>query len=245
MGARGAIPPRPAAAVAASPALRNSLRVRAARSLGLMLSFSFPGVEGGGVDEAAAVHVARRLEAEELEDGRGYIHDRGVGPLELEAREENAGHVDRIDAVVAAPALDVVLEDGAVDDAGDAVPRRPVALVVADDEVRGVVAVGAGVNGLAVVDVGDRRRAVRAVLEGQQPAAELGLERRGFRTGSDHALRFAAGQVEVDPAETEPVGPGLRPIDILEPLGARRLAGGQGEVAVLVEPGVEVDAPPE
>ena len=67
----------------------------------------------------------------------------GSSGVDRPVAEEHAGHQPRIDAVVAAPRLHVVLEDRPGDDAGRAVPRRPVAGVVADEEVRRVLEIRA------------------------------------------------------------------------------------------------------
>jgi len=57
--------------------------------------------------------------------------------------EEDAGHEARIDDVVPAPGLHVVLEDGARGHPGGAVPRRPVPLVEPDQQVGRLTQVGA------------------------------------------------------------------------------------------------------
>ena len=70
----------------------------------------------------------------------------GSSDVDRAVAEEHAGHEPRIDAVVAAPRLHVVLEDRAGDDAGRAVPRRAVAGVVADEQVRRVLEIGPGIE---------------------------------------------------------------------------------------------------
>ena len=72
-------------------------------------------------------------------------------------REQHAGHQARIDAVVAAPRLGVVGEHFVGDAADRAFPRRAVAAVVADDQVRAVAAVrSVGVNLRRIEHVVDR-----------------------------------------------------------------------------------------
>ena len=73
-----------------------------------------------------------------IEAGRSVV-DRAVA-------EQHAGHEARIDAVIAAPCLDVVLEHRPGDDAGGAVPRRAIAGVVADEQVGPVFEVRPGVE---------------------------------------------------------------------------------------------------
>src|SRR5262249_2533012 len=88
--------------------------------------------------ERTAVHVRRRLDAEEAQRGRRDIDDMRFLRVDRSVAEEHAWHEPRIDAVIAAPRLDVVLEHGPGDDAGRAVPRRAVAGVVADDQIGAV-----------------------------------------------------------------------------------------------------------
>src|SRR6185503_15608829 len=76
--------------------------------------------------ERLAVHVGGRVQAEQAQHGGGDVHQRRVGAVDAPAREEDAGHEPRVDAVVPAPGLDVVLEDGPRDDTGGAVPGRAV-----------------------------------------------------------------------------------------------------------------------
>ena len=83
-----------------------------------------------------AVHVSRRFDAEQAQRGRRDVDQRRLLVVDVPVAEEHAGHQARIDAVIAAPRLDVVLEDRPADDAGRAVPRRAVAGVVADQQVR-------------------------------------------------------------------------------------------------------------
>ena len=81
------------------------------------------------------------------------------------AAEEDAGHEARIDAVVAAPGFDVVLKHGARDDARGRVPGVPIARVVADEEVRRVVEVRAGVEARRVEHLGDADVTVVWILQ--------------------------------------------------------------------------------
>jgi FAD/FMN-containing dehydrogenase len=66
------------------------------------------------------------------------------------------------------------------------------------------------------------------------------------RAGRDDALSFAAGLVDVEAVEPDPVGPGPGPVRVVEQ-GRLLLVPGPLEpvVAVVEEPGVEVEAAPE
>ena len=74
----------------------------------------------------------------------------GSSFVDLVVGQEDPGHQPRVDDVVAAPRLGVVFEDCSGDDARGAIPRDPVAVVVADQEVRGVALVGAAVERVGV-----------------------------------------------------------------------------------------------
>src|SRR5688500_107545 len=95
-------PPQAAAARASAPGARRTKLATFARLL----------------VERLPIHVRGRVEAEQAQHRGRDVHQRGVGAVDLAAREEDAGDEPGIDAVIAAPRLDVVLEHGAGDDAG-------------------------------------------------------------------------------------------------------------------------------
>ena len=70
----------------------------------------------------------------------------GSGASMRAVAEEHARHQARVDAVIAAPGLDVVLEHRTRHDTGRAVPRDAIARVVADEQVRRVLEVRARVH---------------------------------------------------------------------------------------------------
>src|SRR5688572_4025550 len=89
-------PPHAAAARARTPSARRTALVMGERLL----------------VERLPVHVGGRVEAEEPQHRGRDVHQRGIGTIDLAAREEDSGHEPGVDAVVTAPRLDVVLEDG-------------------------------------------------------------------------------------------------------------------------------------
>src|SRR5450830_538510 len=89
-----------------------------------------------------SVHVGGGIEAKESKHGGSDVDERRVLAVDFPAGEEHTGHQPGVDAVVPAPRLGVVLEDGARDNARRAVPRGAVAGVEADDEVWRVLNVG-------------------------------------------------------------------------------------------------------
>ena len=89
-------------------------------------------------------------EPEKRQHGGGDVDDGRRPGRDLAVEEEDPRHVAGVDAVVAAPGLDVVFEHRAVHLAGDGIPGGPVALVVADDQVGGVVLIWSGVDPVPV-----------------------------------------------------------------------------------------------
>src|SRR6185295_11780584 len=83
--------------------------------------------------ERLSVHVRGRIETEEAEHGGRDVGERRILAVDLPAGEEHSRHQPRVDAVIAAPGLHVVLEDRARDDARGAIPGSAVAGVEADD----------------------------------------------------------------------------------------------------------------
>ena len=187
----------------------------------------------GRLEQAAAFHVRRRLDAEQIERRGGHVLDARVFGEDRAIAEEHAGNQARVDAVVAAPGLAVVLENAARYFADRGVPGRR----------------------------GSRRRnrrSGRARRRGTgrcraRPRARLGGWRGGPRASSrrpesfaaisfssavasrrfDDPLRLAALLVDVEAGQPEGVGAGAAPIDILEvlPRPSRRIP--EGQVAVL------------
>src|SRR5260221_11122447 len=96
--------------------------------------------------ERLSVHVGGWIQSEEAEHGGCDVHQGRIVAVDLAAGEEHAGHQPRIDAVIAAPRLDVVLEDRPRDDAGGAVPRGAIAGVEADQEVGRVLEIRTAVE---------------------------------------------------------------------------------------------------
>ena len=68
-------------------------------------------VRCGRLEQAAAFHVRRRLDAEQVERRGGHVLDARVVGEDRAIAEEDAGNEARVDAVVAAPGLGVVLEN--------------------------------------------------------------------------------------------------------------------------------------
>ena len=58
--------------------------------------------------------MSGQAEAEDLQDGRGDIHNRGLFFRDLSVGEEHSGNQPRINAMVAAPSFQIVLENRAV-----------------------------------------------------------------------------------------------------------------------------------
>ena len=89
-----------------------------------------------GAEDGLPHHEFRDLDAEQVEDGWPHVDETGPVGDDLAVGEEHSRRELVVDAVVAAPGLEVVLDDGRARLPDGRVPRRAVADVVADDEVR-------------------------------------------------------------------------------------------------------------
>ncbi len=128
---------------------------------------------------------------------------------------------------------------------GGAVPRRAVALVEADEEVRRLAQVGAVVELRRVEDLADPDVGALLVPQAGEPGDQLVLEPLRLRSRGDDPLRLAPLEVEVEPGQAERVGARLRPVHVAQPLALAVRPRLQREVAVGEEPGVEVHAAAE
>jgi hypothetical protein len=101
--------------------------------------------------------MGRGLEAEEPEGGRRDVDERRVLAVDPGVAEEDTRNASGIDAMVSAPRLHVVLEDGPGHHAGRAVPRDAVALGVADQKIGGMLQIRSVVEGRRVEGLPDRQ----------------------------------------------------------------------------------------
>ena len=60
--------------------------------------------------------------------------------------------------------------------------------------------------------------------------------------GIDNSLLLASFDIQIEPVEAHGVGAGARPVDVFEPVAAFGLAVFQREIAVLMQPGIQVHA---
>ena len=79
--------------------------------------------------------MSRHPEAKQLQDRRRNIHNRNFLIRHFAVREQNARHQSWIDAMVAAPSLEIVFENLSRYLAHDGIPGRAVAVAVSDDEI--------------------------------------------------------------------------------------------------------------
>ena len=80
------------------------------------------------------------------------------------------------------------------------------------------------------------------VVERKQAGGDFRTELPRLPAVRHDTLRFAAGDVQIDGAESQGVGPGGRPVHVLEEFpGIGRVVGLERQVAGLGQPGVDVD----
>jgi len=127
-------------------------------------------------EEAVAVHVLRVVDAEEVKCGGPYVHEPRLFHVDGAVADEYARYEDRIDAVVAAPALDVVFQDDVVHLADGAIPGGAVADVVSDQEIGAVRREGPVEDLARVVDLADDLAVLLLVVKLVEPGDDLFLE---------------------------------------------------------------------
>src|SRR5258707_14710028 len=97
-----------------------------------------------GQSQAKELQYSRR----DLDDGRLFFRDLAIA-------EESSRDQARIDAVVAAPCLQIIFKDFARDLAHHRIPRGTESIAVADQQIRCVVDIRASVDRIAIEDAGN------------------------------------------------------------------------------------------
>ena len=143
--------------------------------------------------------------------------------------------------MVSAPGFGVHLKHAAGDFPLYGVPGSPIAFRVPHDQIWRILDVGPDEGGAAVEDMPDRFAARLRVHQPLPFPDELALQLSRFFSGFDRAEAFPAFLVDEDPIETERIGSGALPIHVLEPVFPCGAAL-ECQVAVLMQPGVQVDA---
>src|SRR5438093_5576819 len=143
-----------------------------------------------------AVHVRRGIDPEQAQHRRRDVDERGVLAVDLPAGEQHARDEPRIDAVVTAPRLGVVLEDRPRDHTRGAVPGSAVSRVEADDEVRRVLEVRPAVKLRGVEGLVDRGLAGSGVAQPLEGRHDLRLDPGRILAGLDDALPLAPLDVQ-------------------------------------------------
>src|ERR1035441_3190930 len=142
---------------------------------------------------------------------------------------------------VAAPGLEIVGEDRRRDFADGGIPTGAVAVGIADDEIGRGVEIGARVERFARPGLADGNTSAGFIAEAAESGRDFALQGGSWSAGLDSALGLAAFLINIDAGEAESVGAGARPIDFLEIFSLAGSAGLKSEIAVLEQPGVEVD----
>jgi len=91
-------------------------------------------MESGEVhSEGSAIHVRGHVDAEEVEGGGADVHQLRIIGIDGAIAKEYAGDEGSVDAVIATPGFDIVVQDLIGDLADSGFPGGSVADVIADD----------------------------------------------------------------------------------------------------------------
>src|SRR6202035_3573685 len=93
-------------------------------------------------------------------DGGSDVGKRRVSCIDGTVAQKNPRHQGVIHAVIAAPGIGVVLENVSRKIAQDGLPSSPITAIVADDEIRALVGIGALINFAGSIDARDRGQIV-------------------------------------------------------------------------------------
>src|SRR5689334_5490076 len=196
------------------------------------------------VEHRVAAHARARLDSELLEDLDRHVLEPVAAVEDLAVGEQRAlDELWRHQVVAVERASDVVLEDVLRNAPERRSVRVPVARIVSHEQVGGLVQARAVVDVAREIDAQDRlRAALLFVAQRLELRLQLEQQRVGLGSAFDDArialAALAAGQVEVERVEPDAVGARLRPVDVRQ---IAPLTGLQHEVALVQEPGVQVD----
>ena len=125
------------------------------------------------------------------------------------------------------------------------VPARAVAFVVAHDKIRRGVQIRTLIELAGRVDLSNRDRREFLVTESGELRDQFALQRFGFRAPAHDALRFAPLQVQVESAESQRISARAGPVHVVEIAAGFGGLAGEREIAVLMQPGVQIDGAAE
>ncbi len=143
--------------------------------------------------------------------------------------------------MVAAPGLDVVLENLPGNFAHHRIPRGAIAGSIADQQIGSILRIRSAINLVRNKHAGDPNCARSRIDQPIQLFLQLVFQRLGF--GRIHnSLLLAAFDIQIKSVEAHGVSAGARPIHVLEPVAALGLAILQRQISVLVQPRIHVHA---
>src|ERR1035438_1596099 len=114
--------------------------------------------------------------------------------------------------MISAPRFGVVLNHARGDLADRRFPRRAVAFVVSDDQVRRGVQIRAAVEPAGRIDMPNGNLAQLLVAQTLEPRDQLALQGLGLRAGADNPARLTPLPVDVKPAQPQAVRARAAPI---------------------------------
>src|SRR6266700_806477 len=120
-----------------------------------------------------AVQIPGKRHSEQFQHGGSNIHNRGLLLRDLTVREQHAGNQPRINAVVATPSLEIVLENLSRNFSHDRIPRGSKTGRVANDQIWSVVHIRARVGSIAIEYVGDADLAGCGIGQSIKPGLQI------------------------------------------------------------------------
>ena len=176
------------------------------------------------------------------EGGGRHVLDPGIFGVDLPVREQDARNQRRVHAMIAAPGLGVVLENARGDAAGRRLPGGAIAVRISDDEIRRGAEIRTLIDIRRCVDVADGDgvsfRIAQAREPGDQFASSIAPPLRARRRP---AIRGRAGSDTSRPGRACKRRCATNP----RPKNTRRLRWPrlpEREIAVLMQPGVQIDS---
>src|SRR5215467_454630 len=94
-------------------------------------------------------------DAKQFQHCRSYVDNRWIRIPDSVIAEKDSGHQPRIDTMITAPRLQIVLKNLAGDFAHHGIPRSAESIAVTHDQIRSIIDIRARIHGIAIEDASD------------------------------------------------------------------------------------------
>ena len=132
-------------------------------------------------------------QTEQFQKGGSDVDNRRLLIADFVIAEEHSWNQPRINAVIAAPGFQVVFKDLAGYLAHDGIPRGAEAIAVTDNQIGGIVDVGAGIDGVAIENTCDSYATGGRIDKSVEFFPQFGFQ--GVRVSATLDNAFAFGQL--------------------------------------------------